>query len=176
MVVIDNLRSKYILGQVLHRSYWFGTGYSTTGKHYITINSQVITQLISQPLDYPIVKMKGRITLPPVSVSILEVKTPKLKNTTNLYKMNVVTAQLPEGMILLDILHMVDHKTPQYLNVLVLKTNNVPCSIVKNMPIMSMHPAGMCEECFMPVDALYDTGTSMSCMAKGFFVSLTHSL
>ena len=38
VVVIDNLRHKYILGQVLYRSYWFGTSYSTTGKHYITIN------------------------------------------------------------------------------------------------------------------------------------------
>ena len=90
--------------------------------------------------------MKGRITLPPLSVSILEVKTLKLKNTTNLYKMNAVTAQLPEGMILLDVLHRVDHKTLQYLNILVLNTNNVPCSICKNMPIASMHPAGMCEE------------------------------
>ena len=90
--------------------------------------------------------MKGSITLPPVSVSILEVKTPKLKNTTNLYKMNAVTAQLSEGMILLDILHRVNHKTLQYLNVPVLNANNVPCNIGKNMPIASMHPAGTCEE------------------------------
>ena len=69
----------------------FSTSYSTTGKHYITINVQVIAQSISQPLNYPIVKMKGRITLPPVSVSIIEVKTPKLTNTTNLYKMDAVT-------------------------------------------------------------------------------------
>ena len=47
VVAIDNLRCKYILDQVLHRSYWFGTGYSTTGKHYITINGQVIAQSIS---------------------------------------------------------------------------------------------------------------------------------
>ena len=146
VVVIDILRHKYILGQVLHRSYWFGTGYSAMGKHFITINGQVITQSISQPLDYPIVKTKGRITLPPVSVLILEIKTPKLKNTMNLYKMNAVTAQLPEGMIPLDILHRVDHKTLQYLNIPVLNTNNVPCSIGKNMPIASMHPMGMCEE------------------------------
>ena len=90
MVVIDNMKCKYILGHLLHRSYQFGTGYLTTGKHYITINGQVIAQLISQPLDYPIVEMKGRITLPPVSVLILEFKTPKLKNTTNLYKINAV--------------------------------------------------------------------------------------
>ena len=146
VVVIDNLRNKYILGQVLHRSYWFSTSYSTTGKHYITINGQVIAQSILQPLDYPIVKTKGRITLPPVSVSTIEVKTLKLTNTINLYKMNAVTAQLPEGMILLDALYRVDHKTLQHLNILVLNTNNISWSIGKNMPITSMHHAGRCEE------------------------------
>ena len=90
--------------------------------------------------------MKGRITLPPVSVSIIEVKTPKLADTTNLYKMNAATFQLPESIILLDVLHRVDHKTPQYLNVPVLNTNNVSCSIGKNRPIASMHPVGKCEE------------------------------
>ena len=146
VVVIDNLRCQYILGKVLHRLYQFSTSYLTTGKHYITINRQVIAQSISQPLDYLIVKTKGRITLPPASVSVIEVKTPKLTNTTNLYKMNAVTTQLPEGVILLDILHRVNQKTPQYLNILVLNTNNVSCSIGKNMPIASMHPVGMCEE------------------------------
>ena len=38
VVVIKSLMHKYILGQVLHRLYWFGTGHSTAGKHYITIN------------------------------------------------------------------------------------------------------------------------------------------
>ena len=84
-MVIKNLRHKYIFGKVLHRSYWFGTSYSTTGKHYIAINRQVIAQSVSQPLDYLIIKMKGRVPLPPVSVSIIEVKIPKLTNTTNLY-------------------------------------------------------------------------------------------
>ena len=105
VVVIKNLRCKYILGQVLHRSYQFGTGYSTTGKHYITINGQVIAQLVSQALHYPIIERKGRATLPPMSVSLIEDKTPKLTNTTNLYKMNADTFQLPEGIILLDVLH-----------------------------------------------------------------------
>ena len=143
---IDNLRCKYILGQVLCRSYWFRTGYSTMGKHYITINGQVMVQSVSQALDYPIIKTKGRVTLPPVSISIIEVKTPKLTNTTNLYKMNADTFQLSEGVILPDVLHRVNHKTPQHLNILVLNTNNVLCSIGKHMPIASMHPARKCEE------------------------------
>ena len=145
VVAIDDLKNKYILGQVLHRLYQFNTGYSTTGKHYITNNGQIITQSILQPPDYPIEKMKGRITLPPVAVSVIEVKTLKLTNTTHLYKMNSVTAQLPEGVILLDVLQRVNHKTLQHLNILGLN-NNVSCSIGKNMPIASMHPAERCKE------------------------------
>ena len=96
----------------MHRSYQFGTGYSITGKHYIMVNGQVIAQSISQPLDYPVVKTKGRITLPPVSVSIIEVKTPKLTSTISLYKMNVVSYQLPEGIILLHVLHRITSQNP----------------------------------------------------------------
>ena len=40
-----------------------------------------------------------------MSVSIIEVKTPKISNTTNLYEVSADTFQLPEGIILLDILH-----------------------------------------------------------------------
>ena len=60
--------------------------------------------------------------------------------------MNANTSCLPEGIILLDVLHRVDHKTLQHLNILALNTNNVPCSIGKNTPIASMHPVGKCEE------------------------------
>ena len=93
-------------------SYWFSTGYSTTGKCYITINAQVIVQLISQALGYPLIKTKGRVTLPHVSLSIIEVKTPNLTNTTDLYEMNADTLQLPEGIMLLDVLNRVNHQDP----------------------------------------------------------------
>ena len=74
-MVIENLRCKYIFGLVLHRSYWFGTSYSTTGKHYITTNGQVIAQSVLQALDYPVMKTRGKVTLPPMSVSIIEVNS-----------------------------------------------------------------------------------------------------
>ena len=76
VIVIQNLKHKYILGQVLHRAYRFGTGYSTTGKHYITINGEMITEAISQVTNNPIIKTKGKITLPPMSISVISVKTP----------------------------------------------------------------------------------------------------
>ena len=64
-IIIQNLKHNYILGQVLHRAYRFGMGYSTTGKHYITINGEMIAEAISQVTDCPILKMKGKINFPP---------------------------------------------------------------------------------------------------------------
>ena len=37
VVVIKYLWHKYILGQVLHKLYQFGTGYSTTGRHFVNL-------------------------------------------------------------------------------------------------------------------------------------------
>ena len=145
-MVIKNQRHKYILGQVLHRLYQFSSGYSTTGKHYITINGQVIAQLALQTLDYLIVKTKGKVTLPPMAVCIIEVKTPKICNTTNLYEVNADTFHFPEGIILLYILHRVNHKTLQHLSTTALNTNNVQISMGKNLPVASMHPMGKCKE------------------------------
>ena len=146
VVVIKNLRHKYILGQVLHRLHKFSTGYSTTGKHCITINGQVIAQSISQTIDYQIIKTKNKVTLSPMSVSIIEVKTPKIPNTTNLYKVCADTFQLPEGIILLDILHRVDHKTLQHMNIPILNAKQIPCNIDRNMPIASLNPVGKSKE------------------------------
>ena len=66
-----------------------------------------------------------------MSVSTIEVKTPKIPNTTNPYELNADTFQLPEGVILLDILHRVDQKTPQHLNIPILNAKNIPSNIGK---------------------------------------------
>ena len=47
VIIIENLKCNYILGQVLHRTNRFSTGYFTTGSHYITINGEMIAQAIS---------------------------------------------------------------------------------------------------------------------------------
>ena len=81
-IVIQNLKCQYILGEVLHRSYRFGMDYSTIGKHYITVKSEIIAEAISQVTDNPIMKTKGKITLLLTSISVISVKTPF--NTTTL--------------------------------------------------------------------------------------------
>ena len=67
--IIDNLKHNYILGPVLYRNNRFGTG-----RHYITINREMITKSILQATSNTILKTKGKVTLPPLSVSVVEIK------------------------------------------------------------------------------------------------------
>ena len=129
VIVIENVRGDYILAQVLHRSDRFCTGYMISGRHYIIINSEMVVQAILQGTNIPILKTKGKVNLPPVSISIVGIKTPTLQN--HLYELNLDTFQLPDSIILLDILHRIDHKTPQSLSVPILNTNNNFCSRLK---------------------------------------------
>ena len=76
---------------MLHRTYRFDTGYSTAGKHYITINGEMIAEAMSQITDSPILKPKGKIILPPMSVSVIGIKTPTLCNTNNVCELNFDT-------------------------------------------------------------------------------------
>ena len=46
-IVVENLKKDYILGQVLHRDLRFGMGYSTNGRHYITLNGEMLVQRCS---------------------------------------------------------------------------------------------------------------------------------
>ena len=102
-----------------------------------------MAQANSQTVDCHIIKTKGKVTLPPMSLSIIEVKTPKIPNTTILYELNADTFQLPKCVILLNISHRVDHKTPQHLNIPILNAKNVPCSIGKKQ---AMCPMEKCDE------------------------------
>ena len=142
---IENLKWYYILGQVLHRTNRFGMGYSTTGRHYITINGEMKAQAISQTTNSPILKTKGKIMLPPMSISIVGIKMPTLQNTNNVYELNFETFQLLKGVITLNVLHRIDHKTPQSLSVSILNANNSFCSILKNSPIAMLALTGKCE-------------------------------
>ena len=70
-----------------------------------------------------------------MSVCIFEVESPKIPNTTHLYEINVDTFQLPEGIILLDILQRVDHKTPQHLNIPMVNAKMFHVILAKTCPL-----------------------------------------
>ena len=91
----------------------FGTGLPTTGRHYITINGEMIAQNISNTTVSPILKIKGKVALPPMYVSVVGVKMPEVPDINNLYDLNFDTFQLLEGGIPLNILHRIDQNTPK---------------------------------------------------------------
>ena len=137
-IIIENLKHNYILDQVLQRDNRFGTGHSITGRHYITINGEMIAQSISQATPNPILKLKRL----PMSVSVVEIKIPTVPNTNNLYELNFDMFQLPEGDIPLDVLHRRDHKTPKTLNIPIRNVSNTPCSLTKSSPITTLSIVG----------------------------------
>ena len=81
-----------------------------------------------------------------MSVSIISVKMPPLCNTNDVYELNFNTLQLQEGVIPVDILHKVNHKTPQCLNIPILNANNSFCNISRCFPLVTLVPAGKYEE------------------------------
>ena len=81
-----------------------------------------------------------------MSVSIVEIKMPTVPNTNNLYQLNFDMFQLPEGVIPLDVLHRMDHKTPKILNIPIMNNNNTTCSLTKTFPIAMLTLAGRCKE------------------------------
>ena len=99
VIMIENLKCNYVLGQVLHRNNRFGTGYSITGRHYITSNGEIIAHSISQASTNVILKTKGKVTLPPVAISVVEIRIPTVPATNNLCELNFDMFQLPEGVI-----------------------------------------------------------------------------
>ena len=56
VIGIENLKKDYILDQVLHRENRFGTGYSTNGRHYITLNGEMLVLSCLQLATNPILK------------------------------------------------------------------------------------------------------------------------
>ena len=147
VIVIENLKRNYILGQVLHRQNIFSIGYSINGRHYIRMNREMLSQSCLHVTTYPILKTKGKIKLLPSSISIIEVRTPQIPDPNNIYELDFDTFQLSEGVIPLDVMHCMDHKTPQTLKLPILNTNtNTVSNLEKNSPIATLFLAGRCEQ------------------------------
>ena len=131
---------------MLHRAKQFGTGYSTNGRHYITLNGEMLAQSCSQILTYPILKSKGKLKLLPFSISVMEVRTPEILDSNNINKVDFNTFQLPEGII--STRCNASHGSQHAKNVesSILNTNNTISSLAKNSPIVTLVPAGKWEE------------------------------
>ena len=80
-----------------------------------------------------------------MSILVISIKMPPFHNTNDVYKLNFNTFWLPEGVILLDVLHKVNHKTPQYLNIPILIQTSF-CNISRSSPLSTRELAGKHEE------------------------------
>ena len=131
---------------MLHTDNRFGMGYSTNGRHYITLNREMLVQRCSQLTTNPILKTKGKLKLLSYSISVIEVRTPEIPEPSNIYKLDFSTFLLPKGVIPLDVMHCMDHKTPKTLKVPILNTNTTISSLGKNSCVAALVPAGKCEQ------------------------------
>ena len=84
--------------------------------------------------------------LPPMSILVAGIKPPEAPDVNNLYELNFDTFQIPKGVIPLDVLHRIDHKTPGNLTIPILNTNNTTCTLTKSSPIATLVAAGKCEQ------------------------------
>ena len=61
VVIVHNVNHNYIIGTAIQRSYHVATGFSVTGRHFLSVNGQIAAQSIPKPVVQPIVKNKGKI-------------------------------------------------------------------------------------------------------------------
>ena len=89
----------------------------------------MIVQSCSQLTTNSILKTKGQIKLLPSSISVTEVKTQEIPDPRNIYKLNCSTFQLYKGVIPLDVIHHMDHKTQQTIKITIFNINNIITSL-----------------------------------------------
>ena len=94
----------------------------------------------------PILKTKGKIKLLPSSTSFIEVRVPDIPDPNNIYELDFDTFQLPKGVICLDVMHCMYHKTPQMSKIPILNTNNTVSNLGENSPIATLVLAGRCKQ------------------------------
>ena len=58
------------------------------GRHFLSVNGQMVAQSIPTPTIEPIIKIKGKIKLNPHSITIVSVKAPPNINASHVYELN----------------------------------------------------------------------------------------
>ena len=133
--------------QQIQRSYHVATGFSITGRHFLSVNGQMVVQSIPTPTIEPIVKSKGKIKLSPHSITVVSIKTPLNISTNQTYKI-IHKFPLPSSMIPIDVVHKFDNKVPCELKIPVLNTNNNIANITKNTALVLLRLAANVDSIF----------------------------
>ena len=114
--VIEGMVSDMLLGIRWEHKFNIHTGWTKRGNHYISIGKNNFVAESTNKLNvHPIIKMKGKVTLKPESISFIEVQTPRDISENKKYQLNRNT-YLPNGIIPLDPIHSFE-KTPRTLQI-----------------------------------------------------------
>ena len=81
------------------------------GRHFLSVNGQMVAQSITTPTMEPIIKTKEKIKLNPHSITIVSIKTPPNVDTSHVYELNH-KFPLPSSVIPIAVMHKFDHKIP----------------------------------------------------------------
>ena len=111
VVIVHNLNHDYIIDVAIQRSYGVATGFSVTGRHFLSVNGQMVVQSIPTPAIEPTVKNKCKMKLSPHSVTVVSIKTPLNISTNQTYEINH-KFPLQSGVIQIDVVHKFNNKVP----------------------------------------------------------------
>ena len=80
-------------------------------------------------------------------MTVISIKTPPNTSVNQVYETSH-QFPLPSGMIPVDVMHKIDDKVPQELNIPIVNTNNNIASITKNTVLVSLRPAEEANDIF----------------------------
>ena len=138
--VIKGMVSDMLLGIRWEHKFNIHTGWTQNGNHYIAHGKHsFILESINKLKTHPIIKTKGKITLKPESISIIEVQAPRDISGNKKYQLKP-KAYLPQGIIPLDLMHSFE-KTPRMLKLPFLNTSTNYESIPRGSLLGTFEPA-----------------------------------
>ena len=85
-IIIKNLNRDHIIGAAIQHANKMLNDFSTLGRHFISLNGEMIVQSVSLITTQPIIKCKSRTCLQAYAVTIISVKTPPNLDLQKLYE------------------------------------------------------------------------------------------
>ena len=133
--------SDMLLGIKWEHKFNIHTGWTQIGNHYISRGKHnFIAESVNRLKSSPIIKTKGKIELNPESIALVKVQAPRDIMGNKKYQLNP-EGYLPQGIILLDLVHSFD-KTPRTLLVPILNTSSKYENIPKGSLLGTFEPIG----------------------------------
>ena len=136
-VILNNLQRDIILRLPWQHNYRICCMWNREGKHLLTIKNKFLDLSLTLQSPNQLVKTKGQCTLQSRSITWISIKTPRNIQANNLLKINLYR-QLPKGLILLDVLHNIEHKQLQEMMIPLLNLMNTVIKFPKNTVLGSI--------------------------------------